>query len=190
MNRNTILGLSLSGLVFGMVGMAFAAVPLYQLFCQVTGYAGTPARADENWTRGPTSTQTVTVRFDANTNAKLPWKFRALQDKVTVPLGKDTLIRYVAKNLSDKPVIGTATFNVTPFKVAQYFTKIECFCFTEQILGPGETMEMPVSFYVDPEMLEDENARDVSTITLSYTFFRDDKAMQKLAAKSATVPES
>jgi cytochrome c oxidase assembly protein subunit 11 len=160
----------LSGLVVGMVGLSFASVPLYRLFCEVTGYGGTPKTAGVSASAG-TVDQVVTVRFDSNVNSGLPWRFRPEQREVTVNLGAERLIHYEAVNLSDRPVSGTATFSVTPYKAAQYFTKIECFCFTEQRLEPGQAVSMPVIFYVDPVMLEDRNARDVRVITLSYTFF-------------------
>jgi cytochrome c oxidase assembly protein subunit 11 len=164
----------LSGLVIGMSGLSFASVPLYRLFCEVTGYGGTPKTAGASHSAGAVD-RIVTVRFDSNVNSGLPWRFRPEQREVTVNLGAERLIHYEAANLSDRPVSGTATFSVTPYKAAQYFTKIECFCFTEQRLEPGQTVSMPVIFYVDPVMLEDRNARDVTVITLSYTFFPIDR---------------
>lgn len=160
----------LSGLVVGMVGLSFASVPLYRLFCEVTGYGGTPKTAGVTASADVVD-EVVTVRFDSNVNSGLPWRFRPEQREVTVNLGAERLVHYEAVNLSDRPVTGTATFSVTPYKAAQYFTKIECFCFTEQRLEPGQAVSMPVVFYVDPVMLEDRNARDVKVITLSYTFF-------------------
>lgn len=156
-------------IVAGMVGLSFASVPLYRLFCQVTGLGGTPgvqAAAPEAKTDVD-----FHVRFDANTNAALPWRFKPVQREVTLKLGEERLAFYEATNTSDKPVTGTATFNVTPLKAGQYFVKIDCFCFTEQTLEPGETVQMPVSFYVDPDIYENRNTRDVTTITLSYTFY-------------------
>lgn len=155
--------------VAGMVGLAFASVPLYRLFCQVTGIGGTPSiRA-----AGPEgiSDVDVAVRFDANVSPALGWKFRPLEREVHLKLGEERLAFYEATNLTDKPLVGTATFNVTPLKVGQYFVKIDCFCFTEQTLMPGETVQMPVTFYVDPELAKDKGTDDVHTITLSYTFF-------------------
>lgn len=152
-----------------MLGMAFAAVPLYQMFCQVTGFAGTTQRAEK--APGASGTGTVTVRFDANTSGRLAWRFEPIQTKVDVELGANTLAFYRATNTSDKPVTGTATFNVAPEAAGAYFNKIECFCFTEQTLKPGESVEMPVSFFVDPEMIKDRSARSISQITLSYTFY-------------------
>jgi cytochrome c oxidase assembly protein subunit 11 len=160
----------LSGLVVGMVGLSFASVPLYRLFCEVTGYGGTPKTAGVTASADVVD-EVVTVRFDSNVNSGLPWRFRPEQREVTVNLGAEQLIHYEAVNLSDRPVTGTATFSVIPYKAAQYFAKIQCFCFTEQRLEPGEAVSMPVIFYVDPAMLEDRDARDVRVITLSYTFF-------------------
>ncbi len=155
----------------GMVGMAFAAVPLYQLFCQVTGFGGTP-RTGVLDTPVAATDQTITVRFDANVNSTLPWKFRPAQKEMTVRLGETVLANFVASNPSAEPIVGTATFNVTPFKAGPYFSKVDCFCFTEQNLAPGQEGAMPVSFSVDPEIYADPGTRDVHTITLSYTFFR------------------
>ncbi|WP_404386235.1 cytochrome c oxidase assembly protein [Caenispirillum salinarum] len=175
---NARLGLTLAGVAVGMVGLAFASVPLYEVFCQVTGYGGTPkivAQNESDAMAAAAAGREITIRFDGSVNRDLPWRFRPLQTAVTVPLGQDTLVAYQARNTSDEPIVGTATFNVTPSKAAQYFSKIECFCFTEQRLEPGESVDMPVTFYVDPAILEDEHARDVSTITLSYTFFEKKK---------------
>ena len=154
----------------GMVGMSFAFVPLYTLICQVTGLGGTPQVAEQ----APTtiSSHEITVRFDANVDASLPWDFAPAERSVTIKLGEEHLTAYRSTNLSDQPVTGISTFNVTPVKAAQYFTKIECFCFTEQTLAAGQTVDMPVTFYVDPAILDDELANDVKTITLSYTFYR------------------
>lgn len=152
-----------------MLGMAFAAVPLYQIFCQVTGFAGTTQRAE----KAPdyVSDKSVIVRFDANVSSGLGWSFEQMQEKMEVKFGENVLAFYRATNTSDKPVTGTATFNVAPDAAGAYFNKIECFCFTEQTLQPGESVEMPVSFFVDPDMMKDLTARAVSQITLSYTFF-------------------
>jgi len=172
--RKTATAVVLFGVAGGMVGLAFASVPLYRLFCQVTGYGGTPNTENVAVPAGE-SDHIVTVRFDANVNSALPWRFKPGQREVRVRLGEETLIYYTAVNLSDAPITGTATFNVTPYKAAQYFSKIECFCFTEQTLAPGEEVAMPVTFYVDPELLDDVDARDVKMITLSYTFYRADE---------------
>lgn len=152
-----------------MLGMAFAAVPLYQIFCQVTGFAGTTQRATE--APGAVAGRSVIVRFDANTSSALSWDFKPVTTKQQVELGANTLAFYRATNTSDQPVTGTATFNVAPEAAGAYFNKIECFCFTEQTLKPGESVEMPVSFFVDPEILKDRSARSITQITLSYTFY-------------------
>lgn len=168
--RNTRTAITAFAVVAGMVGMSFAFVPLYTLICQVTGLAGVPQVADQNNTE--ISEQEITIRFDANVDRSLPWNFEANEKSVTINLGAEYMTSYQSTNLSDKPVTGISTFNVTPIKAAQYFTKIECFCFVEQTLAPGQTVDMPVTFYVDPAILEDEFANDVQTITLSYTFYR------------------
>ncbi len=167
-NRATaVLLFSIAG---GMVGLAFAAVPLYQLFCQVTGFGGTPKVAAA--ASSTVSAKTITVRFDANVNPALPWAFAPVQRQVQVRAGVTMQVNYKALNLSDGPVTGTATFNVTPYKAGEYFSKIECFCFTEQRLAGGQEALMGVQFFVDPEIFNDPNTRDVKTIMLSYTFFR------------------
>ncbi len=163
--------LMLFGLAAGMVGLAFASVPLYRLFCQVTGYGGTPRTENVAEPAGILD-ETIRVRFDANVNTRLDWGFQPMQREVQARLGEEMLVHYTAVNRSDRPVTGTATFNVTPHKAAQYFAKIDCFCFTEQTLQPGESVAMPVLFYVDPALADDINAEDVKLITLSYTFFR------------------
>jgi cytochrome c oxidase assembly protein subunit 11 len=163
----------LAAVAVGMTGLSFASAPLYRLFCQVTGFAGTPNTQNVGQPAA-VSDKAVTVRFDANVNSALPWRFKPVQHQVDVRLGQEVLVYYTAKNTSDRPLTGTATFNVTPFKAAPYFTKLECFCFTEQTLQPGEEVQMPVLFYVDPALAESEEASDVHKITLSYTFFRVD----------------
>lgn len=168
--RNATLGLMLGGLVFGMVGLAFASVPLYRLFCQVTGLGGTtqvseaaPAQAGE---------RVIKVRFNADVHRDLPWRFWPEQREVTLRVGEPGLVFYGAENLSGRAITGTATFNVTPLKAGQYFSKVQCFCFEEQELGPGETARLGISFYVDPAIAQDRNLDEVTAITLSYTFFR------------------
>jgi cytochrome c oxidase assembly protein subunit 11 len=158
------------GMLGVSVGLVVASVPLYRLVCDVTGLGGSTNVA----TKAPDekSERIVTVRFDANIARDLPWRFEPMQPEIKVQLGEQALVFFKATNLSAAPVHGTATFNVTPHKVGQYFSKIECFCFTEQVLQPGETVEMPVSFYVDPKLALDEFTNEVRTLTLSYTFFR------------------
>ncbi|MET0374541.1 MAG: cytochrome c oxidase assembly protein, partial [Rhizorhabdus sp.] len=150
-----------------MTGLAWASVPLYRLFCQVTGLNGTTQRGLA--APGATDRQ-VRVDFDANVSPKLPWKFSPETPSDTVAIGARDMAFFSATNTSDKAITGTATFNVTPAQAGKYFTKIQCFCFTQQTLQPGEKVRMPVVFYVDPKMLADPDAADVETITLSYTF--------------------
>lgn len=168
--RNRRMLLSLTALTAGMLGLAYASAPLYRLFCQVTGFGGATIRAEA--APSQSGTRLVTVRFDANTDPALPWKFEPMQPSVTAKLGETMLIFYRAKNQSDQPVTGMATYNVTPLKTGGIFTKLACFCFEQQTLQPGEEVEMPVSFFIDPTMNEDKTLNDVKTITLSYTFFR------------------
>ena len=162
-------------LVAAMVGLAFASVPLYRLFCQVTGFGGTPMRVDEAEAALRPTGKIVSVRFDANVSSALPWEFKPERHVERVAVGARDMAFYTAKNMSDKPITGTATFNVTPTQAGQYFSKIQCFCFTEQTLKPGEEMRMPVVFFVDPKILEDKDARQISEITLSYTFYPVDQ---------------
>ena len=154
-----------------MVGLSFASVPLYRLFCQVTGFGGTP-RVGAQAESMPVSEHTITVLFDANVNESLPWRFRPVQRRMRVRAGQTVLAFYRASNLSAGPLTGTATYNVTPYKAAPYFSKVDCFCFTEQRLEPGQVAELPVSFFVDPAIFSDPDTREVRSITLSYTFFR------------------
>ncbi len=167
--KNARLALILGGLVCSMVGLAFASVPLYQLFCQVTGFGGTTQVSEAM----PETTldRVMKVRFNADIHRDLPWHFQPVQKEVVVKVGEPGLAFYEARNLSNRPITGTATFNVTPLKAGQYFSKVQCFCFEEQRLEPGETVNMGVSFYVDPAIAEDPNLDEVAAITLSYTFF-------------------
>ena len=152
-----------------MIGMAYASVPLYQLFCQVTGYGGTTQRVEQYSNR--VLDRTITVRFDANVSGALPWDFKPVQRDVTMKIGETVQISYAATNMFDTPASGRATFNVTPEMAGSYFNKVECFCFTDTTLLPGETLDMPVVFYVDPDILDEPEMKDIRTITLSYTFF-------------------
>lgn len=152
-----------------MIGAAYAAVPLYDLFCRVTGFGGTTQVAEA--APGAVSARTITVRFDASLNRRLPWAFDAPQEAVRLPVGESGLAFYHARNKTDRTITGTATYNVTPEKAGLYFSKIDCFCFTEQVLEPGQSVDMPVSFFIDPDILTDREMDDVKTITLSYTFF-------------------
>ena len=171
--RNGVTAVILFGLVAGMTGLAFASDPLYRIFCKVTGYGGTTQVAEAP-AESKIIDQLVTVRFDANVNKSLPWRFKPVQNTIKVRLGEQAIAFYEATNVSDKAIVGTAPFNVAPFKAGEYFNKIECFCFTEQVLKPGQTVQMPVTFFVDPAILKNRNTVDVKTITLSYTFFADD----------------
>jgi cytochrome c oxidase assembly protein subunit 11 len=161
--------LVLGGIVVGMIGAAYAAEPFYRLFCEVTGYGGAPRIAENPG--GDAIDRTVTVRFDANVNDSLGWEFRPVVRQMVVRLGEAALAEYEAVNVGSETVVGSATFNVTPYRAAPYFNKVDCFCFTEQVLAAGESKRMPVSFFIDPKMIEDAYAEGVRTITLSYTFF-------------------
>ncbi|EIM72881.1 cytochrome C oxidase assembly protein [Nitratireductor aquibiodomus RA22] len=178
-NRNRNAAILCVAVVSGMVGMAYAAVPLYQLFCQVTGYGGTTQRVEQY--SDTILDQTITVRFDANTNG-VPWEFQPKQREVTLRLGETTQISYVSRNLSNEPTSGTATFNVSPARAGAYFNKVECFCFTEQELQPGQSYDMPVVFFVDPEIVKVPELKNLKTITLSYTFFPLEKKAPVAAA--------
>ena len=166
--RNRRVGLMMALLVAAMVGLAFASVPLYRLFCQVTGFGGTPVRAED--APGAVAGQ-IGVRFDANIDPSLPWRFEPVQQTIRIHPGARTQILYRATNLTARRTTGRAIFNVTPLKAGQYFSKIECFCFTEQTLRGGQTADMPVIFYVDPRIRDDEDTRLIDEITLSYTFY-------------------
>ena len=153
----------------GMVGMAYASVPLYKLFCQVTGYGGTTQRADTYADR--VLDRTITIRFDANVAGGLPWDFQPAAREMTGRIGETLQATYRAINHFDVPTYGRATFNVTPEMAGAYFNKVECFCFTDTTLAPGESLDMPVVFYVDPDIVDVPELKDIKTITLSYTFF-------------------
>ena len=159
--------LAVGGIVF-MTGLGFASVPLYRAFCQATGLNGTTQRG----TAAPGGVgEKVTVAFDANVSPRLAWEFKPERRSDTIDIGGRDMAYFTATNKSDRPVTGTATFNVPPAQAGKYFTKIQCFCFTQQTLEPGETVRMPVIFYVDPKILDDADARDIREITLSYTFY-------------------
>ncbi|WP_417309786.1 cytochrome c oxidase assembly protein [Devosia sp.] len=167
-SNNNRVALILAGLVLGMIALAYAAVPLYQIFCQVTGFGGTTQVSDGN-PKGAIA-RDMTVRFDSNVESGLPWRVTPAKP-VTDKIGNVETINFVATNLTDKPVTGQAIFNVTPEATGIYFNKIECFCFTEQTLQPGETVQMPVTFFVDPDIADDQDLDTIKTITLSYTFY-------------------
>ena len=184
--KNKLIGFGLAALVAGMVGVSFAAVPLYRLFCAATGYAGTPK---VGLAAAPGSVgQTITVRFNADTNPGLAWEFRPVQRDLRLSLGEEQVAFYRARNLADAPITGTATYNVTPDKAGKYFHKTACFCFNEQTLAPGQEMQFPVSFWVDPAIATDPSTSDVHTITLSYTFFRSLEDAKRAGALARAGP--
>ncbi len=168
-NRRTLV--AMAGVGLAMLGLGFASVPLYRIFCEQTGFGGTTQRA-EAATHVPVAVgHTLSIRFDSNVTPGMPWKFYPEHPTDTVTVGAKDMAIFVAKNMSDKPVTGTAAFNVTPTQAGAYFTKIQCFCFTEQTLQPGEEVRMPVLYYVDPKILDDPDNKDTQEITLSYTFY-------------------
>ncbi len=170
-----------------MLGLGFAAVPLYRLFCQVTGFGGTTQKADlAEADRVQVAGTKISVRFDSNTDPGLPWKFSPMQVTQEMPIGSRMMAFYRAENVSDKPVTGVASFNVQPELAGLYFKKVHCFCFNQQTLQPGESVEMPVQYYVDPAILKDPEAARIKQITLSYTFHTsaDQSQAVKVAAKT------
>ena len=179
---NLRVAIMAGGVAVGMVGVAYAAVPLYQIFCQITGFGGTTQRADASPRQA--LDQKITVAFDANVNASLSWEFVPSQHSQTIRIGEQTLAFYKAMNTGSRPVTGTATFNVTPVGAGVYFSKIECFCFTEQTLQPGQSIDMPVSYFVDPDIVNDPDMKSVETITLSYTFYAVDEEPVKTSSTS------
>ena len=170
-NARRARGIALGCVMFsaGMLGAAYASVPLYELFCQVTGYGGTTQRAETNG--AAVSDTSVIVRFDANASPSVPWSFQPTERAVRVKLGETRQTAYRVTNRANHPVKAIATFNVTPLSAGVYFNKLYCFCFEEQTLQAGESVEMPIVFFVDPAMTEKEELKDAPTITLSYTFF-------------------
>jgi cytochrome c oxidase assembly protein subunit 11 len=172
-SRNRHVALFASGIVAGMLGLAYASVPLYALFCQVTGYAGTTQRAAE--APAQVSATNIAVRFDANIAPSLDWSFHPAQQTMTVKVGEQALAHYEAVNNSGETLTGTAVFNVSPPEAGIFFNKIECFCFTEQTLKPGEKADLPVVYFVDPAILDDPDTSAIREITLSYTFYPTDK---------------
>lgn len=170
-NRNRRVALIALAGALAMLGMGFAAVPLYRLFCQVTGFGGTTMRATSAEAgRVKIAAGTISVRFDANLDRNMPWRFEPEQVTQDMRIGTRKMAYYKAQNLSARPVTGVASFNVTPEQVGKYFKKVQCFCFERQTLQPGQSIDMPVIYYVDPAILDDPEAKDVQQITLSYTF--------------------
>ena len=170
MNNNKKTAITILMMVAGMFAFAFAAFPLYSLFCKVTGYGGTPKIATESATE--LGSRIMKVRFNADTSKDVPWQFKPLQNSVTVRTGENKLIFYTSENTSNEAFTGVATFNVTPDIAAKYFNKIQCFCFNNQTLEPGEKVQMPVSFYIDPAIEQNLDLKGIDTVTLSYTFFK------------------
>jgi cytochrome c oxidase assembly protein subunit 11 len=170
-SSNRKVALTAASAALAMLGLGFASVPLYRIFCEATGYDGTTRRVDEAQAATiQDSGHTLSIRFDANVERGMPWQFKPLQRTDTISIGVRDMALFWAKNTSDKPITGTASFNVEPEQAARYFNKIQCFCFTEQTLKPGEEVRMPVIYYVDPAFLKDPDNKDVQQITLSYTF--------------------
>jgi cytochrome c oxidase assembly protein subunit 11 len=183
--RNLRTGLMAFAGALAMLGLGYASVPLYRLFCQVTGFGGTTMQATESdAARAATlaTGQKISIRFDATSAMGMPWTFRPAQATDTVTIGERDIATYVARNDSDQTITGMATFNVTPEQAGKYFNKIQCFCFTEQTLAPGQEVTMPVLYYVDPAMLDDPNMKGVEQITLSYTFHRAEDRVNPAAS--------
>ena len=170
-NKKTVL--AVFGIVCAMIVLAYASVPLYTLFCQVTGFGGATERVEAN-SQMTVLDREMEIRFRTSTDDDMPWEFKAEADSMVIKVGADGFANFTAHNPTAKQIAGTAIFNVTPIKAARYFKKIQCFCFDEQILAPGQTVNMPVMFFVDPAIAEDVNLNDVKTITLSYTFYKQD----------------
>jgi cytochrome c oxidase assembly protein subunit 11 len=169
-SENKKLALSLVMLIIGMSLLAYSSVPLYNLFCKVTGYGGTTQIAKSR--ANHVGSRKLEIRFDANTSPELPWEFKPEQKNVQVITGENMLVFYFAHNKALQPIIGTAVYNVTPHKAGKYFNKIQCFCFSEQLLTPNQQVHMPVSFFIDPDFDNDPEMKDVNVITLSYSFFK------------------
>lgn len=183
--RNLRTGLMAFAGALAMLGLGYASVPLYRLFCQVTGFGGTTMQATESdAARAATlaTGQKISIRFDATSAMGMPWTFRPAQATDTVTIGERDIATYIARNDSDQTITGMATFNVTPEQAGKYFNKIQCFCFTEQTLAPGQEVTMPVLYYVDPAMLDDPNMKGVEQITLSYTFHRAEDRVNPAAS--------
>lgn len=168
-NRRTLVAMAAVGLA--MLGLGFASVPLYRIFCEQTGFGGTTKRAAADVQVQAAVGHTMSIRFDSNVQPGMPWQFYPEHRTDTVTIGRKDMAIFIARNMSDKPVTGTASFNVTPTQAGAYFTKIQCFCFTQQTLQPGQEVRMPVLYFIDPKILQDPDNRDTQQITLSYTFY-------------------
>jgi cytochrome c oxidase assembly protein subunit 11 len=184
MTPNRRVALAAAAVPVLMLGLAYASVPLYALFCQVTGFGGTTQRAAQ--APAEASSQSISIRFDGNASSELGWSFAPAQNTMTVKIGEAALASYVARNMTAQTGTGTAVFNVTPVTAGIYFNKIECFCFTEQTLKAGERVDMPVQFFVDPAILEDPDTRNIREITLSYSFYptQSQAAVEQQAVKA------
>jgi cytochrome c oxidase assembly protein subunit 11 len=169
-SRNSLVVGGLAAVVFGMVGLSFAAVPLYGVFCRATGFGGTTQRVDQ--AAEATTERMIEIRFNTDVNSALPWEFKPNQRSITLKVGETGMATFHAHNSSGSPIIGTAVYNVTPEKAGLYFDKIQCFCFTQQMLRPQESADLPVAFFIDPAIVKDHNLDDMSVITLSYTFYK------------------
>ncbi len=178
--------LACAAVAVGMVGLAFASVPLYSLFCKVTGFDGTPIIRDAN--SSEVLDRTISVRLDANVSPGLKWRFAPETPEVKVKLGETTTVMYKVTNTGDKRATGIATYNVQPDLAGSYFSKLECFCFTEQTLKPGESLESAVVFYVDPRLVQDSDIKELTSITLSYTYFPSKGGKPVAEATSSTKP--
>lgn len=174
MHKNTKTLLAVLLIVFGMIGLAFASVPLYDLFCRTTGFGGTTQISQNAPGTEEILDRKITIRFNGDTNRNLNWNFKPDNRKLVLNVGQQGLITFKAKNNDSQPTTGTAVYNVTPAKAGKYFHKTQCFCFDRQTLNPGQAMDMPVVFYIDPSIAEDRGMEDVKTITLSYSFFPSD----------------
>lgn len=189
--RNRRVGLIGAAIALAMLGLGYAAVPLYRIFCQTTGYGGTPRRVDEaQASTVKANGATMSIRFDANVGPGMPWQFRPDATTQTVRIGERQMATFYAKNTSSRPITGTATFNIQPDESARYFNKIQCFCFTRQRLLPGQEVHMPVIYYVDPAILTDKDNKGVEQITLSYTFHEvnDDPTLAPTVSKPLDRP--
>lgn len=184
--RNRRVAIGAFGFVGFMVGVSFAAVPLYDLFCRVTGFGGTPMIGQA--APGAVGETTITIRFNANTHPALPWRFAAQQPSMTVRVGEEGVAFYTARNTANGPVMGVSTYNVTPDIVGRYFHKTACFCFEEQTLEPGQSVDMPLAFWVDPRIATDPATRDIRTITVNYTFFRSINDAERAGALANAGP--
>jgi cytochrome c oxidase assembly protein subunit 11 len=168
-SKNLRVAIAAAAVTVSMLGLSYAAVPFYKAFCKATGFGGTTQRADAAPSKS--TTQKITIRFDANTSGALPWEFHARQTEMTINIGDQALAYFDAKSFGDRPTTGSAVFNVTPPAAGAYFNKIECFCFTKHTLKPGEQDEFPVTYFVDPAILDDADGKGIREITLSYTFY-------------------